>query len=94
MEHNTNVSSLKSLFHMEGHTIRPKFCYRVCLIHSHEPREAKYKIASFVDNGTIDRLKSMGLWILEDSHLDHVPGTAPLADIGSDTQDGIFRCSF
>src|SRR5271163_3842098 len=23
----------------------------------------------------------MGLWILEDSHLDHVPGTAPLVDL-------------
>jgi hypothetical protein len=32
----------------------------------------------------------MGLWILEDSYLDHVPGTAPLADTGSTTQDGTF----
>jgi hypothetical protein len=38
----------------------------------------------------------MGLWILEDSHLDHVPGTAPLADIGSNTEYGmeiLFVCS-
>lgn len=33
----------------------------------------------------------MGLWVLEDKYLDHVPGTAPLADLHSDTdvQDGI-----
>src|SRR5437762_1761115 len=32
---------------------------------------------------------AMGLWVLDDKHLEHVPGTAPLADIGRLGQDGM-----
>jgi hypothetical protein len=27
---------------------------------------------------------SMGLWVLEDEYLDHVPGTVPLAEVSID----------
>jgi len=26
----------------------------------------------------------MGLWVLEDEYLDHVPGTVPLAEVSAD----------
>jgi hypothetical protein len=36
----------------------------------------------------------MGLWILDDKHLDHVPGTAPLADLHNEVDNGFVRLKF
>jgi hypothetical protein len=30
----------------------------------------------------------MGLWVLQDNHLDHVPGTVPLAEVSNNNIEG------
>ena len=32
---------------------------------------------------TRDLQRLMGLWVLDDNHLDHVPGTVPLAEVSN-----------